>query len=72
MDIQNEHVMIREHVRKAHAEMTDRDVACQAFAGPFIDPEAYAELMHRGLAGPGMSEADTWARVAEREPLLER
>lgn len=53
---------------KLHA-MTDREVAAQAFESVpgFIDPEALAELVDRGLAGPGMFMADIYRRIEVRE-----
>ena len=60
-------VPIREHVRQELSEMTDREVADRAFSGPFIDPESYAELLHRGLSAPGWFHEDTYKEIERRE-----
>lgn len=59
---------IREHIVNEMALKTDREIADQALkSGPFIDPEYYAELLHRGLSGPGMMTEDTYRLIEERE-----
>ena len=63
-------VPIREHVRKKMAVMSDREIADQALGGAFIDPEYYAELLHRGLSGPGMHKEDTYKLIEQREQAL--
>ena len=58
---------IRASVVKAMDTMTDREVANKAFEGPFIDPEHFAELLHRKLSAPGMFEVDTYRLIEDRE-----
>ena len=58
---------IRENVRKEMADLSDRQIADRALGGRFIDPEYYAELLHRGLSGPGMHKEDTYRLIKERE-----
>lgn len=61
-------VPIREPVRQELSQMTDREVADKALkSGPFIDPEAYAELLHRGLSAPGWFHDDTYKEIERRE-----
>lgn len=58
---------IREGVRESLSKMADREVADAAFDGPFINPEPFAELCHRGLCFRGDMESDVYQRVALRE-----
>lgn len=60
---------IREEIRVRFAGMTDREIADQAIDNgtPFVDPEFYAELCHRGLSGPGWFKADTYREIEKRE-----
>ena len=60
-------VPIREAIVEAQSRMTDRQVADAAFASEFIDPEAFAELVHRGLCGPGMFQKDVYRLIEQRE-----
>jgi len=57
---------IRKELRDEMAGMNDRQIAENAFSGPFIAPEYYAELMHRGLAGPGISREETTRLIEQR------
>ena len=52
-----------------HEVMSDREIADQALRNgtPHIDPEAYSELLHRGLSGPGWTEAATYQEIERRE-----
>lgn len=50
---------IRKNVILEMQNMSDRKIADHVFDGVFIDPEYYAELLHRKLSGPGMRQADT-------------
>lgn len=58
---------IRPGIVEVQARMTDRQVADAAFAGSFIDPEAFAELAHRGLCSPGMFQKDVYRLIEQRE-----
>lgn len=60
-------IRIREEVRLEMADMTDREIADRALGGRFIDPEFFAELLHRGLSGPGMYAHDTYRIIEGRE-----
>lgn len=63
---------IREGIRMVLSKMTDREVADAALrSGPFIDPESYAELCHRGLSGAGIYESDTYELIEKREKEAE-
>jgi len=58
---------IRDHIIKEMANKTDREIADKVFDSPFIDPEYYAELMSRGLSGPGVFKEVTYKRIKDRE-----
>jgi hypothetical protein len=61
-------VAIRKHLVEQFATMTDREIADETFRERgFINPEAFAELCHRGLCFRGDRENDVYRRVEERE-----
>ncbi|PWG61735.1 hypothetical protein [Sediminicurvatus halobius] len=62
-------VPIRPEIQLRLAEMSDREVADAAFqmSARFINPEMYAELVHRGLSGPGVSVGETYRLIEARE-----
>lgn len=60
---------IREHIVKRHAAMSDIEIADATFKSQpgFINPEAFAELKHRGLIFRGDYEEDVYRRIAARD-----
>ena len=62
-------VAIRKEIVEQQSKMTDRQVADEAFKSipGFINPEAFAELAHRGLVCRGMFEADIYRLIDKRE-----
>lgn len=61
-------IAISESIAETFKYMSDREIADKALkSGPFIDPEYYAELLHRGLSGPGMYTEDTYRLIEQRE-----
>lgn len=54
---------IRKHLAERFLTMTDREIADETFRGGFINPEAFAELVDRGLCFRGDREADVYARI---------
>lgn len=58
---------IRESIRNSFDSMTDREVANKAFGENYVDDEYYSELVHRDLAGPGVSQKETLIRIELKE-----
>ena len=59
---------IRRHLAERFASMTDLEIADETFKSQpgFINPEAFAELVDRGLCRRGDFEADVYRRISER------
>ena len=49
---------IRQGLIERFKTMTDREIADETFRGGFVNPEAFAELVDRGLCRRGDFEAD--------------
>lgn len=60
---------IRRHVIERFASMTDREIVDETFKSipGFINPEAFAELVDRGLCHRGDFESDVDRRLAVRD-----
>lgn len=58
---------IRRHLVERFKTMTDREIADETFSGGFINPEAFAELVDRGLCFRGDFEQDVYRRIERAE-----
>lgn len=58
---------IRRGLIERFETMTDREIADDTFRGGFINPEAFAELVDRGLCKRGDFEADVYRRIERNE-----
>lgn len=54
---------IRRAMIERFQSMTDREIADETFRGGFINPEAFAELVDRGLCFRGDLERDVYDRI---------
>jgi len=54
---------IRESIKSDFPLMSDLELADKAFGDMYPDPEYYAELIQRDLAGPGISKNETYTRI---------